>query len=99
MDGHGVDKAACEHFRGLGLWLGTDTLHPRVSEGPRGNLARQSEVTVRPPGVEDVRSWTFFGVGAGRHYARVPPGSGGSRPRLRVLRFRSPFQVRLLREA
>ena len=26
-------------------------------------------------------------------------GSGASRPRLRVLRFRSPFQVRLLREA
>ena len=34
-DGHGVGKAACEHFRGYGLWLGTDTLHPRVSEGPR----------------------------------------------------------------
>ena len=46
-DGHGVEKAACEHFRGYGLWLGTDTLHPRVSEGPRRSLARQSKVTVR----------------------------------------------------
>ena len=32
-------------------------------------------------------------------YARDPPGSGASSPHLRALRFRSPFHVRLLREA
>ena len=34
-----------------------------------------------------------------RHHARDPPGSGASRPHLRVLPVRRPFQVRLLREA
>ena len=29
----------------------------------------------------------------------IPPGPGAESPHLRVLRFRSPFQVRLLREA
>ena len=29
----------------------------------------------------------------------ISQGSGASRPHLRVLRFRRPFQVRLLREA
>ena len=34
-----------------------------------------------------------------RHNARDPQGSGASRTLLRVLQFRRPFQVRLLREA
>ena len=50
-------------------------------------------------GVEDVRSRTPLRGEASRHYARDLPRSGASRPLLRVLRFRGPFQVRLSWEA
>ena len=50
-------------------------------------------------GVETPESKTPRRGEARPHYARDLPGSGASRPHLRVLRFRSPFQVRLLREA
>ena len=50
-------------------------------------------------GVEDVQSRTPLRGEARRHYARDLLGSGASRPLLRVLRLRRPFQVRLLREA
>ena len=44
-------------------------------------------------------SQTPFRCVARRHCARALAGSGASRPQLRVLRFRRPFQVRLLRQA
>ena len=39
------------------------------------------------------------GEGRGVTMLEISQGSGASNPRLRVLRFRRPFQVRLVREA
>ena len=51
-------------------------------------------------GVEDARSRTLsLGWELDVTVLEILQGSGASSPHLRVLRFRSPLQVRLLREA
>ena len=80
-------------------WLGTDIAQPGMSdERQKSRLcgrhcfsdlagSKTSDAERLPEAQRDVTVLV------------IPPGSGAESPHLRVLRFRSPFQVRLLREA
>ena len=80
-------------------WLGTDIAQPGMSdERQKSRLcgrhcfsdlagSKTSDAERLPEAQRDVTVLV------------IPPGSGAESPHLLVLRFRSPFQVRLLREA
>ena len=90
-----------QHRRQSGhRWLETDIAQPGMSDE-----RQKSRLCGEAPAFPTLQGRRRLTLNASLRQQRdvtmlvIHPGSGAESPHLRVLRFRSPFQVRLLREA